>query len=87
MYPADTIDVLETHRFDIDALERHLARHLPGFTAPANYFGIFVPKGVPDEVVKTLEKFWAEQIVKSTRQTKPSMRFIANSFADSGRDH
>ncbi|HTP73806.1 MAG TPA: tripartite tricarboxylate transporter substrate binding protein [Burkholderiaceae bacterium] len=42
-----------------------LADTLPGFTAPANYFGIFVPKGVPDEVIKTLEKIWAEQIVKS----------------------
>ncbi len=27
-----------------------LAATLPGFTAPANYFGIFIPKGVPDEV-------------------------------------
>ena len=34
MYPADTIDVRETHRFDIDALERYLARHLSNFTAP-----------------------------------------------------
>ena len=42
-----------------------LAATLPGFTAPANYFGIFLPKGVPDEVVKTLEKAWAETIVKS----------------------
>src|SRR5262245_19544827 len=42
-----------------------LAQTLPGFTAPANYFGIFLPKGTPDEVVKTLEKLWAEQIVKS----------------------
>jgi tripartite-type tricarboxylate transporter receptor subunit TctC len=42
-----------------------LAETLPGFTAPANYFGIFIPKGVPDEVIKTLEKIWAEQIVKS----------------------
>jgi len=42
-----------------------LADTLPGFTAPANYFGIFIPKGVPDEVIKTLEKIWAEQIVKS----------------------
>ena len=29
-----------------------LSATLPGFTAPANYFGIFVPKGVPDEVVE-----------------------------------
>jgi tripartite-type tricarboxylate transporter receptor subunit TctC len=42
-----------------------LAETLPGFTAPANYFGIFIPKGVPDEVIKTLEKAWAENIVKS----------------------
>jgi tripartite-type tricarboxylate transporter receptor subunit TctC len=42
-----------------------LSQTLPGFTAPANYFGIFVPKGVPDEVVKTLEKAWAEVISKS----------------------
>src|SRR6185295_19335544 len=42
-----------------------LSATLPGFTAPANYFGIFLPKGVPDEVVKTLEKIWAEQISKS----------------------
>ena len=33
-----------------------LAQTLPGFTAPANYFGIFIPKGVPDDVVKTIEK-------------------------------
>ena len=42
-----------------------LSETLPGFTAPANYFGIFLPKGVPDEVVKTLEKAWAEHISKS----------------------
>ena len=36
-----------------------------GFTAPANYFGIFLPKGVPDEVVKTLERLWADQVLKS----------------------
>jgi tripartite-type tricarboxylate transporter receptor subunit TctC len=42
-----------------------LAETLPGFTAPTNYFGIFLPKGTPDDVVRTLEKIWAEQIVKS----------------------
>ena len=42
-----------------------LSATLPGFTAPANYFGIFIPKGVPDDVVKTVEKIWAEQIAKS----------------------
>lgn len=42
-----------------------LSKTLAGFTAPANYFGIFIPKGVPDEVVKTVERIWNEQIVKS----------------------
>jgi len=42
-----------------------LSQTLPGFSAPTNYFGIFVPKGVPDEVVKTLDRIWAEVIPKS----------------------
>ncbi|MBA2672590.1 tripartite tricarboxylate transporter substrate binding protein [Ramlibacter sp.] len=42
-----------------------LSDTLKGFTAPANYFGIFIPKGVPDEVVKTVERIWAEQMPKS----------------------
>ena len=42
-----------------------LSATIPGFSAPANYFGIFVPKGVPDEVVKTLEKIWADNISKN----------------------
>jgi tripartite-type tricarboxylate transporter receptor subunit TctC len=42
-----------------------LSAVLPGFTAPANYFGIFIPKGVPDEVVKTVERLWAQNIAKS----------------------
>jgi tripartite-type tricarboxylate transporter receptor subunit TctC len=42
-----------------------LSKTLPGFKAPANYFGIFIPKGVPDEVVKTVEKIWADQMTKS----------------------
>jgi tripartite-type tricarboxylate transporter receptor subunit TctC len=42
-----------------------LSATVPGFTAPANYFGIFIPKGVPDDVVKTVEKIWADNIAKS----------------------
>jgi len=42
-----------------------LSQTIPGFTAPANYFGIFIPKGVPDEVVKTVQKIWTENITKS----------------------
>jgi tripartite-type tricarboxylate transporter receptor subunit TctC len=39
-----------------------LSETIPGFTAPANYFGIFIPRGVPDEVIETLEKIWATSI-------------------------
>ncbi|MFA9440224.1 Bug family tripartite tricarboxylate transporter substrate binding protein [Uliginosibacterium sp. sgz301328] len=42
-----------------------LSDTIPGFTAPLNYFGIFIPKGVPDEVVKTVEKIWTDTIAKS----------------------
>ncbi|MBK6006771.1 tripartite tricarboxylate transporter substrate binding protein [Ramlibacter ginsenosidimutans] len=42
-----------------------LSATVPGFHAPANYFGIFIPKGVPDEVVKTVERLWAQNIAKS----------------------
>jgi tripartite-type tricarboxylate transporter receptor subunit TctC len=42
-----------------------LSTTLPGFNAPANYFGIFIPKGVPDDVVKTVERIWAQNIAKS----------------------
>jgi hypothetical protein len=42
-----------------------LSQTLPGFTAPTNYFGIFIPKGVPDEVIATVEKIWKETIANS----------------------
>jgi len=42
-----------------------LSQTLPGFTDPINYFGIFVPRNVPPEVIATLDKVWAEQIAKS----------------------
>ena len=42
-----------------------LSLTLPGFSAPTNYFGIFIPKGVPDEVIKTVQRIWDENIGKS----------------------
>jgi tripartite-type tricarboxylate transporter receptor subunit TctC len=42
-----------------------LSQTLPGFTAPTNYFGIFIPRGVPDDVIATVGKIWAENISKS----------------------
>jgi tripartite-type tricarboxylate transporter receptor subunit TctC len=42
-----------------------LSQTVPGFKAPANYFGIFIPKGVPDEVIKTVQHIWATKIANS----------------------
>jgi len=38
---------------------------IAGFTAPANYFGIFLPKGVPAEVLATLQALWRDKIASS----------------------
>lgn len=42
-----------------------LSQFIPGFKDPINYFGIFVPKGVPPDVTATLNKIWADNISKS----------------------
>lgn len=42
-----------------------LSQFIPGFKDPINYFGIFVPKGVPAEVTATLDKAWASQIANN----------------------
>ncbi|WP_298012710.1 tripartite tricarboxylate transporter substrate binding protein [uncultured Castellaniella sp.] len=39
-----------------------LSKDIPNLQAPLNYFGIFIPKGVPDNVIQTLEKIWAEKM-------------------------
>jgi tripartite-type tricarboxylate transporter receptor subunit TctC len=38
---------------------------VPGIRVADDYFGIFVPKGVPDEVVKTLEMIWKDKMANS----------------------
>ena len=42
-----------------------ITKWIPNFKAATNYFGIFVPKGVPPEVVATLEKAWADTIASN----------------------
>jgi len=42
-----------------------ISKTIAGFKAPPNYFGIFIPKGVPAEVIATLEKAWAEHIMNN----------------------
>jgi tripartite-type tricarboxylate transporter receptor subunit TctC len=43
---------------------------LPRLSEPTNYFGIFVPKGVPQDVVDTLNKIWKDNIGKSAALRK-----------------
>lgn len=38
---------------------------LPDMELAPDYFGIFVPTGVPDEVIATLDKIWAEKVTTS----------------------
>ena len=43
---------------------------VPKFSEPTNYFGIFVPKGVPQDVVDTVGKIWKDHIAKSAALRK-----------------
>jgi tripartite-type tricarboxylate transporter receptor subunit TctC len=38
---------------------------LPNMPAPVNYFGIWLPKGAPDNVVKAMEMAWERKIKNS----------------------
>ena len=38
---------------------------LPDMPLAPDYFGIFIPAGVPDEVIATVDKIWGEQVVNS----------------------
>jgi tripartite-type tricarboxylate transporter receptor subunit TctC len=42
-----------------------LTKSIANFKEPANYFGIFIPKGVPPEVIATVTKIWADNINNS----------------------
>jgi tripartite-type tricarboxylate transporter receptor subunit TctC len=42
-----------------------ITKAIPSFPATDNYFGIFVPAGVPAAVTQTLDKIWDEKIAKS----------------------
>ena len=42
-------------------------RWLPDVPAPLNYFGVWVPKGVPQPVVDTVSQVWRERIANSRR--------------------
>jgi tripartite-type tricarboxylate transporter receptor subunit TctC len=42
-----------------------ITRTVPGMKIPTNYFGVFVPKGVPPEVAATLDRIWGDHIMRS----------------------
>ena len=44
-----------------------ITKWLKDFKAGSNYFGIFIPKGVPQEVVDTVSKAWESTIMKSKK--------------------
>lgn len=39
-----------------------LSKTLANLQSPINYFGIFIPRGVPDDVIKTLSAIWTEKM-------------------------
>ena len=47
-----------------------LTQSLPQFKEPANYFGIFIPKSVPPEVIATVEKVWADHMMNNATLRK-----------------
>ncbi len=44
-----------------------LSDTIPGFTAPANYFGIFLPKGVPADVLAAMQAVWRDTVATSAK--------------------
>lgn len=44
-----------------------ISNWLKDFKTGPNYFGIFIPKGVPQEVIETMNKAWTEVIMKSQK--------------------
>jgi tripartite-type tricarboxylate transporter receptor subunit TctC len=62
-----------------------ITSEISGFKPDTNYFGIFVPKGVPDEVIKTLDMVWQNVVMKSEALKKYSTSngaLFAPSFGD-----
>ena len=47
-----------------------ITQFVPNFPKVTTGFGIFIPKGVPPEVVATVEKLWAERVVNSEKLKK-----------------
>lgn len=59
--------VLNDQPLEIDGVDPipPITQWTKDFRAAPNYFGVFVPSGVPQEVVDTLNQIWEEKIAKS----------------------
>lgn len=44
-----------------------VTKWLPDMPVAPDYFGIFIPAGVPDEVIATMDKIWAEKVATSDK--------------------
>ena len=62
---------------------------LPEMDLAPDYFGIFIPRGVPDEVVATVDRIWAEQVADSDAIRTYAETFgavFAPSYGDEARE-
>ncbi len=54
-----------------------------------DYFGIFIPRGVPDEVIETMDRIWEENVATSERLREYAETFgavLAPSFGETARE-
>src|SRR5262245_57855338 len=47
-----------------------ITRTVADMKIPTNYFGVFIPKGVPPEVVATVDRVWGDHITRSAELKK-----------------
>jgi hypothetical protein len=52
-----------------------ITQWLPDLPIAPDYFGIFIPRGVPDEVIATIDRIWAEKVA-----TSDELRTYAETF-------
>ncbi len=66
-----------------------ITKWIKDFKTGPNYFGIFIPKGVPAEVIATVEKAWQDVIFKSAKvqeYAKSRGAVFAPSFGKEAQD-
>src|SRR3546814_13739398 len=47
-----------------------ITQWLPEMPVAPRYFGILIPKGVPDEVVATMDRVWEEEVATDRKSTR-----------------